>query len=319
MIKIQSKNSRNLDAICEEHYRGLKKSIEGKITYKTQMHLINDNVSQFLNDNLKDILKGYPEKLITLQHDDIINHVETHILHRIFNYKSFQKKATNNKYNAYTLAKNLNFNTCPYCNRNYTITVVNGRNEKIIRPDFDHFFPQSTHPLLALSFYNLIPCCLICNRTLKGDAQMNLQDHLHPYLDGFGKSLMFNYEPQDANAAVGLDTNCTISLMSNPQENPDKHLKCIQNAQLFRIEDIYQESHTPEVAEIVHKHYISGGAYLQTLAHGFHQIGDMAELYRLAFGQYYSEEDHEKRPLAKLTRDIFDQLQFLYPHLPNPH
>ena len=128
MIKIQSNNSRNLNAICEQHYRGLKKSIEGKITYRTQAHLINDNVSQFLNDNLKDILKGYPEKLITLQHDDIINHVETHILHGIFNYKSFQKKATNNKYDAYTLAQNLNFNTCPYCNRNYTITVVNGRN-----------------------------------------------------------------------------------------------------------------------------------------------------------------------------------------------
>lgn len=316
MIKIQSNNSRNLNAICEQHYSNLRGLIEPKIQAKAegQLHV-------FLNQNLEAILTGKPNELSNLyQHEYVrsLSYDQNQIIRKIFDYNRFSRKSTIG-YNAYTLAKNLNFNTCPYCNRNYTITVVNGRNKKIIRPDFDHFFPQSTHPLLALSFYNLIPCCLICNRTLKCDAQMNLQEHLHPYLDGFGKSLMFNYGPQGTNAAVGLDTNCTISLMSNPQENPDKHPKCIKNAQLFRIEDIYQESHTPEVAEIVYKHYISGGAYLQTLAHGFPQIGDMAELYRLAFGQYYSEEDHEKRPLAKLTRDIFDQLKFLHPHLPPPH
>ena len=61
---------------------------------------------------------------------------------------------------AYWLMEQLNVRTCPYCNRNYTTFTTT----KSIRPDFDHYYPQSKFPYLSLSIFNLIPACTYCNR-----------------------------------------------------------------------------------------------------------------------------------------------------------
>ena len=147
---------RNLDEICEEHYSKLRELITERIARNTQGEALQV-LRVFLSKNLEEILKGKPKRLIELHqeyldnfHDNLYDHNLR--LTRIFNYNYFSDK--NTAYSAYTLAKKLNFNTCPYCNRNYTVTV--DRNKKIVRPDFDHFFPQSRYPLLALSFFNLI-------------------------------------------------------------------------------------------------------------------------------------------------------------------
>ena len=71
-------------------------------------------------------------------------------INNIINYSLFDDYA-------YKIANDLNVNTCPYCNRNYINTVIDKGKKGIIRPTFDHFFPQVRHPFLALSFYNLIP------------------------------------------------------------------------------------------------------------------------------------------------------------------
>lgn len=316
MIQISSTTTpppRNLDEICEEHYRALEKSIRKKIDNTPGRAL--QSFRDFLSKNLEGILKGEPKQLIALhsQYTRLKRDNQNIDLKKIFNYESFSKNKT--LYNAYTLAKKLNFNTCPYCNRNYTVTVINDRNKKIVRPDFDHFFPQSEYPLLALSFFNLIPCCPICNRTLKGDKKMGINTHIHPYLEGFGQVLRFNYLPGDADSAVGMQNNFNIRLLG-PDAPKDvdklKLAKCRRNAALFQLEPIYTESHSAEVAEIVYKHHVSNGSYLRSLAETFPRIGGRDELYRLAFGNYYQEGDFDKRPLAKLTRDIFDQLNFLW-------
>ena len=299
--------SRNLDEICEEHYSRLRVLIIRRIAENTPA------LQVFLSDHLEEILKGKPEQLIALHEAyraEFQNNYNLN-LKEIFNYKSFSDK--NTTYSAYTLAKKLNFNTCPYCNRNYTVTV--DRNKKIVRPDFDHFFPQSRYPLLALSFFNLIPCCPICNRTLKGNKKMEINTHIHPYLEGFGQVLRFNYLPGDTDSAVGMQNNFNIRLLG-PDAPKDvdklKLAKCRRNTALFQLEPIYTESHSAEVAEIVYKHHVSNGSYLRSLAETFPKIGGRDELYRLAFGNYYQEGDFDKRPLAKLTRDIFDQLNFLW-------
>ena len=313
---------RNLDEICEEHYRELEECIRGKIMNTPGEAL--QSFRDFLSDRLEEILKGKPERLIELhqkyraletilinENNEYVGALLTGIVKKIFNYESFSKNKTS--YNAYTLAKKLNFNTCPYCNRNYTVTVINDRNKKIVRPDFDHFFPKSRYPLLALSFFNLIPCCPICNRTLKGDKKMGINTHIHPYLEGFGQVLRFNYLPGDADSAVGMQNNIHIRFLGpDVPDDVDKLAKCRQNAALFQLEPIYTESHSAEVAEIVYKHHVSNGSYLRSLAETFPKIGGRDELYRLAFGNYYQEGDFDKRPLAKLTRDIFDQLNFLW-------
>ena len=99
--------------------------------------------------------------------DNVYNEIE-----KIFSYKKFTTKKKK-EYDAYDLAKNLDIPTCPYCNRTYTKTVITKNREKIIRPEFDHWFPKNQYPLLALSFYNLIPSCHICNSNVKGETKFN--------------------------------------------------------------------------------------------------------------------------------------------------
>ena len=54
----------------------------------------------------------------------------------------------------------LEVTVCPYCNRNF----VNSTFDKTMC-DLDHFYEKSEYPVLAISFYNLIPVCHYCNHT----------------------------------------------------------------------------------------------------------------------------------------------------------
>ena len=63
--------------------------------------------------------------------------------------------------------------------------------DKKIRPEFDHFYDKATYPVLSLSFYNLIPCCHICNATLKTTKKFSLKSHIHPYHDSFDNYLYY--------------------------------------------------------------------------------------------------------------------------------
>ena len=85
---------------------------------------------------------------------------------------------------------------------------------------------------------------------------------------------------------------------------------------LFKLKEIYQESHGGEIADIVRKHVVSNGMYLEKMKNAFPGLGGIDELYRIAFGNFYHEDDFEKRPLSKLTRDVVDQLMFTLPVLP---
>jgi len=101
----------------------------------------------------------------------------------VFEYNTWFNGDDNDRYDAYTLAMNLNRSTCTYCNRIYTHTVARVNSSKVMRPQFDHWFSKSKHPALSMSFYNLIPSCSVCNSSIKGTLDFDLATHLHPYVD----------------------------------------------------------------------------------------------------------------------------------------
>lgn len=315
MIQIKTTQFRNLDKICDEHYISLKESILKKLPSLTKRK------RTFIEKNLKEILTSKPDELIKVNNEyksfceakgkGKIIHINKGIS-SIFNYNWFTKKGAS-YYCAYNLAAKLNVKTCPYCNRNYTITVADGKS-RIARPDFDHFFPKNEYPLLALSFYNLVPSCLICNRTIKNQKSVKYGLYIHPYEEGFNDTLKINYFPTDVESSIGIKSNFEIHTIENPQQH-QKAKKCKNNFELFKLKEIYTESHNEEIADIIRKYYISNGKYLEKLQETFPKIGSMDELYRLAFGNYFLEDDFEKRPLSKLTKDVVDQLVFDYPRL----
>ncbi|MBD8387790.1 hypothetical protein [Dysgonomonas sp. BGC7] len=194
----------------------------------------------------------------------------------------------------YWLSKQLNINTCPYCNRQYTFTIDR---KKKARPQFDHFLSKSAYPHLALSFYNLIPCCSICNH-IKSDDETKL---LHPYFEGFGDNFNFNINHRDY-----ILNETQINVMFNPTEGCTEDFieKCKNNVKTFALQELYQQ-HVDYIAEVIDKAYAYNKAYYIGLVEDFSKLGKTpSEINKLIFGNYIDKSENQKRPLSKLTSDL---------------
>jgi len=239
--------------------------------------------------------KGISSKKRNNVQNILIKNLESLIeeLHPIFKYTGdFAKKST--PYSTYDLAENLNITTCVYCNRIYTKTVANPY--KITRPEFDHWYPKSTYPLLALSFYNLIPSCHICNSSVKSTILMDTTRFLHPYLPQ-QIDLKFSYWIESINKYM----------FHIKRPFPSKEHNTIT---AFKIEEIY-EMHRDEIHDLVRLRRLYSIDYLLKLKGLLKSVDSnvsMEEIYRLAFGTHYNEENFSKRPLSKMKRDILEEL-----------
>lgn len=174
-----------------------KRNGKSKTSYKIltdfpalREYLYNDN-EEIKRDNLRQILIGPDEaprslggrgEFATMRNvfDKIILDIEgcnsnvlktaVSVCEKIFKYK--QLNIIENGFSeplAYWLQRQLGVKVCPYCNRMYTTTLYG---KKRIRPDFDHFYPQSIYPYLAVSLFNLIPSCSICNKAKSDNAEI---------------------------------------------------------------------------------------------------------------------------------------------------
>lgn len=90
--------------------------------------------------------------------------------------------------------KQLPWSVCPYCGCN----LIQQFEADPSKPDstkrswqLDHFFDKATHPLLALSFYNLVPSCSFCNSTaLKGNNPIGT---VSPWRTDYGFHALFRF------------------------------------------------------------------------------------------------------------------------------
>ena len=239
-------------------------------------------------DNLKKILIGLPTELDSIK--SIFREDEK--IRKIFDYDNW---LSNGKYNAYHLAEKLDIPTCPYCNRMYTKTVTGEAGEKVIRPEFDHWFPKSQYPLLALSFYNLIPSCHICNSNLKGKIKPDLKYHFHPYNPINNFNPIFSYELKD------YDDSYKIKIKIGIRREFEESLK------IFELENIYQ-AHEDEVKDLIKIRQAYSDKYIEILNKSLKINLSKEEVYRLAFGVHYEDDKFDRRPLSKLKKDILTEL-----------
>lgn len=174
-----------------------------------------------------DSLRQYFEEIIEiigiLEKDS-----ENEVCKEIFRYdalnyeKKCQKEST-----AYWLQRQLGVKLCPYCNRMYTTTLFG---EHRIRPDFDHFYPQSNYPYLAVSLFNLIPSCSMCNRKKSNKAEVfykkgkiNNRSIIYPYDESFDEQqsrISFRVITDKKEAMMGQSDKFAIEL--HPKDYSDK-------------------------------------------------------------------------------------------------
>jgi len=313
----------------KEYFEKIKPKVTGKINA-----LSDANVRAYLNLNLKDILTDKPKDLLSHQTDLIDNLFKAHILNFIdaeykqllcvwtkkhkstaeislctkykiaidvFNCFDYENFISQSKSTAYQLALALNRNTCTYCNRLYTNTIVVQKNDKgrITRPQFDHWFAKSKFPILALSFYNLIPSCSTCNSSIKGDTEFDLSTHIHPYIKEKGQDFSFSYEIENIDSyKVKIENVATGSKIENTLKE-------------FKIEEVYNAHSMFELKDLIDLKQKYSEDYLDLLfKKSFKGIGmSEEEIYRMVFGVEKEEKDFHKRPFSKFKTDIVKELR----------
>ena len=261
----------------------------------------------FLYKELETVIKATPYSLFTniitpiTKYLNTFSKEETAKILEVFAYEKY------NIWKAYKLAKDLNIQACTYCNIQYTHTIGDDKNKQG-RPQFDHFFPKSKYPYLALSFYNLIPSCSVCNSTLKGDKDMDLETHLHPYIEGSEDKSRITALPQNYEDLVGLESGKdeAMKVYFRLFGDEDFKQKARGNIDLFKLEERYAGHHA-YIKELIRLRMQTSDAYLEQLAGMFDIFDGKEEIYRLALRNYPQEKDFHKRPLSKLTRDISEQ------------
>jgi len=215
---------------------------------------------------------------------------------------SFKYDNKTKEYGAYQFVKLLNLKTCPYCNRNYISMIEkNLKDDKQRRPELDHFHPKSIYPFLAVNYYNLIPSCSTCNKLKSDDDSLNL---LHPY-DKKVKNIAVTYWLNDMKF---YNVKSLKDLTFESEKSIDIEIDIpIDNKRIFQLERLYQE-HTDIVIELILKYLHYPDSYIDELS----KFGySKEEIYRFVFANYLDMEDAHKRPLAKLTRDIAEELGLL--------
>jgi hypothetical protein len=222
------------------------------------------------------------------------------MIQTIFSYDKFTEK-NSNYYDSYDLAYSLGINSCPYCNRAYTFTVSESKD--IIRPELDHFFSQSRYPLLSISFYNLIPSCHTCNSNLKGKTELNLDDYLHPYLEGFDDDAYFTYTLKNYDSDLLNINNYALDIEISASCLQEKLRKINSNIRLFKLKEIYNY-HREIIGEIKFNYDRNSKKYIESLDELTTGISTQEEIFRFYFNNYLLQEDFIKRVLSKYTRDI---------------
>lgn len=221
---------------------------------------------------------------------------------QIFDYKKFAGSKA-----AYALLLVMDIKTCPYCNRAYIATLQNSS----VKPQFDHYYPKSRYPYLALSLYNLIPCCSVCNLA-KRDMDTKTRPILYPYAEEFGEKITFSASLKNTDEFVkfarGISDNFDV-VINNPE-----NILCEQvhnQDESLHISELYNE-HKDYIMDIFKKYYLYSASrkreLLNCMPDLFHSEED---LWSVIFMNYLSKDCWGKRPLAKLTHDIYKELEML--------
>ncbi len=313
MIQISLENE---EKIVDEHFKSVKNMVRTEVLNKKERTYVENNLETIIKAKRLDFqkiiaeTKSFNKKKLSLAF--IGSQKKKKFTSGSFNgYNKFSNKYTL-PYSAYSLAEKINLNVCPYCNRNYTYTIKSS-NSKSVRPEFDHFICKKSHPIFALSFYNLIPSCSICNSSLKGQSKFSYKTHVHPYFDSFNDLKKFNVNnnllsiitEEDEFDIVFEDIEGTTFI---EKEIANNHIKD------FALKTQYSK-HKDKVLELIDISRAYNDASFQNLVNEFSKstkiFKEVDDVKRLMLCHHIEDNNIDKRPLNKLIKDISEKLRLI--------
>ena len=253
------------------------------------------------------------------------------ICNRIFRYDALDDTA-------YWLMDQLDIRVCPYCNRQFTTWNRRGK----IRPAFDHFYPKSKYPFLALSLFNLIPICDYCNRKKGENAEIvETKEIIFPHDESFNdpqfNEISFRVVSRRGRESVfwlvlrGEEPDFYVELSPGGMK-PIKtaldarfpaprsaHFERLYNSiDCLALEETY-ETHKNEIRKTLKDiyNYRESAARIAQIPAILRKKRPLPELDRLVRMILMKEELHivdkddwGNNPLSKLKSDLFEQVRY---------
>ena len=237
-----------------------------------------------------------------------LNISEEYLPNQLFCYKKLQ---TGNKdWNRHKLLSLIGIEICPYCQRNYISSYEENNDEKTTA-DLDHFYPKSLYPFLALSLYNFIPSCQICNSRFKGNK--DARDSLYLYDEGFDElGIKFRTSEEVIVKILGeghSDFSVKIDYENlKDEKNKEKIKNSIRN---LGLDKVYEKSHNQYIQNLLYNIEKYPENYLENCVEMFESDVDkkkqLEEYFKDIVKEPYRKRIENGEPLAKLTKDILEE------------
>ncbi|MGT2829949.1 hypothetical protein AB6M97_07700 [Streptococcus hillyeri] len=198
------------------------------------------------------------------------------------------------------LTNALGVTVCPYCNRNF----INNRDDKL-GSQMDHFYSKDTYPMFAISLYNFVPCCSICNLN-KGNKEFWINPWIQENVDE--NEVKFDYLLKSL-------TDMEITIDGGSKRLADTEIiKLNAGYQIHQIdikdmldrEVKYSYTYRKELQEIF-KNAVNKRD--ETAYENFNQMLADDEIDYLIHGNAVFTEDIKNIPLGKFKKDIFSEIR----------
>lgn len=296
--------------------------------FRDESELLDASVINKVNEIMKEIL--HQDFLTLIDMKSKIKGIVEKSNHWIFQKKQEKLFDIQESWGPYQLVMGLDLNVCPYCNRQY-ISAYYSKNGKT-RGDLDHFFPKKKYPYLALSFYNLIPSCKVCNSSFKNDKDFTYLKNIHPYEEGFEDKYLFTIKAREKEMgklksrlsmtqieSLGKEYNLDF-LYGNSKEFDITFKKGLTasegfirkadcNAEIFKLRELYS-LHKDCIQDLIKKSIIYNESRINSLMGEFggKLFDSEEEILNLVLGAYVQIDNMDKRPFSKFIRDISREL-----------
>ncbi|MFX4208606.1 HNH endonuclease [Aliarcobacter butzleri] len=283
------------------YYNTIANSKADKFNGLTFEEYYNKNYKKILQYDLKEILCGDFEKLLILK--NTIGKRNTNDIKSFFNYD----KSKINKKNPLIsklqpkiskfFEQNIEVHTCYYCNIDF-INIFKKQNELKNGFTLDHVLEKAAYPYFALSLYNLVPACYVCNSKVK-DSKIHF-DNFSPTNKNFdfNEKVKFKSFIINTNLQIEKEEDFYIRLIENFSNKFDDYITSLN------LNNRY-DYHKYKVLEMIEKRRKYPDSRIKELSNLTTQ--SIEDIKQDLFGIYIKEELHVK-PLIKLIKDISEEL-----------
>lgn len=298
MLKI--KYNSNIEDLFYELISESKATKFNKLNFE---EYYNKHYKSKLNFSLKELLVGDFEKLTKIKNYHGTKFKDDNCIKEMFNYdKASSKKLQvlisklQPKISKF-IETNIEVNTCYFCNIDFINKFENSKGNIKNAFTLDHMIDKGTYPFLALSLYNLIPSCYVCNSKVKGTNEIKDLSPSSKNFD-FDKKVKFKTFLENSNLLIEKEKDIDLLLKEDFSNKFDEYISVLEL-------DARYKYHKDKVIEMINKRKEYPDSRIKELSNLTKKPEE--EIKQDLFG-FYILEDLSKKPFSKLIKDISQEL-----------